>query len=512
MGSTLFVCTLSLLGGFSLPAFGQTTSSSIAGTIADPSGAVIPNAKITIRNEATGQLSSATADAHGGYTITNLPPGTYKVSATASGFQPVTQNNVIVDPNIGRQVNFTLHPGSASTTITVQANANVLQTQSASVGQLVTRQQVKSIALNGRNPIYLSQLEPGVTRNAPLTSFNFTPDFSGPQISGARNDSIAVTLDGAPMIRTRGNGTTTGVADVDTVSQMQILSTTYPAEYGGTDGGVLAQIPRFGTQDFHGSAYEYLRNSFFDANTWIRKQSTDPTTADHPTPFRFNQFGWVFSGPVAIPHAWQSYRNKLFFLVAQEYLRYRQTPTQTGVVPTTLMRTGNFSELLGPNIFSAPTQIVNPYTGAAYPDNVITTGLSPNGLALLNAFPAPNQTAAAYTGRIRRRIRKTSARTPSLSTICPRRSSSSASLSCTTPTTRTIPFPVTSIARRRSGTGRTKSASCITRGRSIPPPSTTSRSPVPRTTSPSATTNPAGFTIARSMASTSPTCSRRHRS
>ncbi|MGA8528225.1 MAG: carboxypeptidase regulatory-like domain-containing protein, partial [Acidobacteriaceae bacterium] len=382
--------------GFINPLFAQTTSSSIAGTVADPSGAVIPNAKITIRNQATGQLSSATADAHGGYTITDIPPSTYNVSASAPGFQPLTQNNVIVDPNIGRQVNFTLHPGNASTTITVQANANVLQTQSASVGQLVTNQQVKSIALNGRNPIYLSQLEPGVTRNAPLTSFNFTPDFSGPQISGARNDSIAVTLDGAPMIRTRGNGTTTGVADVDTVSQMQILSTTYPAEYGGTSGGILAQVPRFGTQDFHGSAYEYLRNSFFDANTWIRKQSTDPTTAEHPTPFRFNQFGWVLDGPVAIPHVWQDYRNKLFFLAAQEYLRYRQTPTQTGVVPTALMRTGNFSELLGPNIFSAPIHIVNPSTGTPYPNNVITTGLSPNGLALLNAFPAPNQTGAAY--------------------------------------------------------------------------------------------------------------------
>ncbi|HEY1809832.1 MAG TPA: carboxypeptidase regulatory-like domain-containing protein [Acidobacteriaceae bacterium] len=393
----LLLCAACLFGGLTGAVFAQTTSSSIAGTVVDPSGAVIPNAKITASNDATGQLSTATADAHGGYTITNIPPGTYKVSASVSGFQPVTQDNVIVDPNIGRQVNFTMHPGSASTTITVQANANVLQTQSASVGQLVTRDQVKSIALNGRNPIYLSQLEPGVTRNAPMTSFNFTPDFSGPQISGARNDSIAVTLDGAPMIRTRGNGTTTGVADVDTVSQMQILSTTYPAEYGGTSGGILAQVPRFGTHDFHGSAYEYLRNSFFNANTWIRKQSTDPTTADHPIPFRFNQFGWLFSGPVAIPHVWQGYGNKLFFLAGQEYLRYRQSPTQTGVVPTMLMRKGNFSELLSPGLFtSTPIQIVNPYTGAPYRDNVITTGLSPNGLALLNAYPAPNQNQPAY--------------------------------------------------------------------------------------------------------------------
>jgi hypothetical protein len=387
---------VAVLGLFACPAFAQNTSSSISGTVVDASGAVIPNASISVHNNATGQTLSATSDARGAYTITNIQPGSYTVTATATGFQPLTQNNVVVDANIGRQLDFTLKAGNNTTTVTVQADANALQTESAVVGQLVTTEQVKSIALNGRNPIYLSQLEPGVTRNAPLTSFNFTPDFGGPQISGARNDEIAVTLDGAPMIRTRGNGTTTGVADVDSISQMQILSTTYPAEYGGTSGGILAQVPRTGTHDFHGSAYEYLRNSFFDANTWVRNQSTDPETAGHPTPFRYNQFGWNVSGPVAIPHVFEKTREKLFFLVGQEYLRYRQSPTQTGIVPTTLMRTGNFSELLSTNIFSSPVQLVDPTTGANYPNNVITTGLSANGLALLNAFPAPNQSQPSY--------------------------------------------------------------------------------------------------------------------
>jgi hypothetical protein len=378
------------------PAFSQNVTSSVSGTVYDPSGAVIPNAKIEIHNDATGQQFSATTDGRGGYTVTNIQPGSYTVSVTATGFQAETQSHVAVDASIGRQVNFSLTTGSSSTTITVEADANVLQTESASIGQLVTSDQVKSIALNGRNPIYLSQLEPGVTRNSPLTSFNFTPDFSGPQISGARNDEIMVTLDGAPMIRTRGNGTTTGVADVDSVSQMQILSTTYPAQYGGTSGGVLAQVPRTGTRDFHGSAYEYLRNSFFNANTWIRKQSSDPLTSGHPSPFRYNQFGWNLNGPLAIPGVWEKERNKLFFLVGQEFLRFRQTPTQTGIVPTALMRQGNFSELLTTNNFSAPVQIVNPATGVAYANNIITGGLSPNGLALLNAYPAANESQPGY--------------------------------------------------------------------------------------------------------------------
>lgn len=388
------ICASLLL--VTMPACAQNITSSISGTVTDSTGAVLPNATISVRSNATGQLLSTKSSQRGAFTVTNIQPGSYTVTAEADGFQVETLSNVIVDPNIGREVDFSLKPGSSTTTVTVEANANALQTESAVVGQLVTDEQVKSIQLNGRNPIYLSQLEPGVTRNAPLTSFNFTPDFSGPQIGGARNDEIAVTLDGAPMIRTRGNGTTTGVSDTDTVAQMQILSTTYQAEYGGTSGGILAQVPRTGTRDFHGSAYEYLRNSFFDANTWIRKQSLDPQTSGHPTPFRFNQFGWNLAGPVAIPHVWDGLRNKLFFLVAQEYLRYRQTPTKTGIVPTTLMRQGNFSELLGSNIFSSPVQIVNPATGVPYPNNVITTGLSPNGLALLNAFPAPDQNQPAY--------------------------------------------------------------------------------------------------------------------
>lgn len=391
LGTTLFTLSGST-------AFAQVNvSSSISGTVTDNTGAVLPNAKITARNQGTGQELTATSDPRGSYTITNVVPGSYDITAQAQGFESKSSTNTQVDPNIGRQVNFSLQLGNTNTTVTVEANANVLQTESASVGQLVTQEQVQSIELNGRNPEYLSQLEPGVTRNAPLTSFNFAPDFGGPQISGARNDEIAITFDSAPMIRTRGNGTTTGVADVDTIAQMQILSTTYPAQYGGTSGGVLVQVPRTGTRNFHGSAYEYLRNSFFNANTWVRKQSSDPTISQHPGAFRFNQFGWNLNGPIAIPGKWEGLRNKLFFLVGQEYLRYRQTPTQTGTVPTTLMRQGNFSELLGSNIFyKAGTVINNPATGQPYPGNVITSGLSANGLALLNAYPTPNANGANY--------------------------------------------------------------------------------------------------------------------
>jgi len=379
-------------------ASGQSDTSSLSGTITDSSGAVLPGAKITVHDDGTGKEYSTTTGGAGTYTVTNLAPGTYTVKVEAKGFQAEAQQGTHVDPSIGRKLDFALSPGSDSTTVTVQADANVLQTESASVGQLVTSEQVKSIQLNGRNPIYLSQLEPGVARNAPMASFNFAPDFSGPVVNGARGNETLLTLDGSPMIRTRGNGTQIGVADVDTISQVQILTTSYPAEYGGTSGGLIRMVPRSGTSDFHGSVYEYLRNSFLNANTWQRNQSDQAALSEHPSPFRFNQFGWSLNGPVVIPHVFNLSRQKLFFLVGQEYLRYRQNATQTGKVPTTLMRQGNFSELLQSNIFyQNKVQLVNPTTGADYANNVIPTGsLSANGIALLNAYPTPNAVNSGY--------------------------------------------------------------------------------------------------------------------
>lgn len=246
--------------------YGQADTSSASGTVTDSSGALVPNAKVVIHNEATGADRTATTNAGGTYTVPNLAPGSYTVRVEASGFQTAVRSGNHLDPNIGSRIDVTLQAGSTNTTVTVQADANVLQTESAAAGQLVTSDQVKTIQLNGRNPLYLSQLEPGVTRNAAISSFNFAPDFSGPTINGARGDESMLTLDGAPMIRTRSNSTQVGVADVDSTSQVQILTTGYPAEYGGTSGGMIRMVPKSGGSTFHGSAYEFLRNSFFNAN------------------------------------------------------------------------------------------------------------------------------------------------------------------------------------------------------------------------------------------------------
>ncbi len=392
----LVLLTLAVL--FAGRAWGQSDSSSLSGSITDSSGAVVPNAKITIRNNATGSERVLTTKDDGNFTQPDVTPGDYTVRVESKGFQSVTLNQVHVDPSIGRHVDITLKIGESSSTVTVEAAANAVQTESAVVGQLVTQEQVKSIQLNGRNPLYLSQLEPGVVRNASMASFAFGLD-NGLNIGGARSQESLITIDGAPAVRTRSNGTSVGVADVDSTSQVQILTSSYQAEYGRTSGGQVRIVPKSGTSQFHGSAFEFFRNTALNANTWQRKLPSNPiATRSKPPGFRYNQFGWNLNGPVFVPRVFNKDRSKLFFLLGQEYVRYNNDDTVFRRVPTALMRNGNFSELLSPNIFySGTNQIVNPTTLAPYAGNVIpSTDLSANGLALLRAFPDPNAAGATY--------------------------------------------------------------------------------------------------------------------
>ncbi len=376
----------------------QSDNSSLSGGVMDPSGAIIPGAKITIHNDATGSESVVTTGVSGNFTFPNVQTGNYTVRVEAAGFSSVTLNDVRVDPSIGRRVDINMKPGETSSVVTVEAGANGVQTESAVVGQLVTQEQVKSIQLNGRNPLYLSQLEPGVVRNASMASFAFGLD-NGLNIGGARSQDSLITIDGAPAVRTRSNGTSVGVADVDSTSQVQILTNSYQAEYGRSSGGQVRIVPKSGTSSFHGTAFEYFRNTILNANTWQRKLPTNAISIQSKPPgFRYNQFGWNLNGPVYIPRIFNTSRNKLFFLAGQEYVRYNNDDTVFRRVPTQLMRTGNFSELLAPNIFySGSNKIVSPTTGATYANNVIpASDLSANGLALLNAFPAPNAAGANY--------------------------------------------------------------------------------------------------------------------
>jgi hypothetical protein len=369
-------------------AFAQSDLGSITGFVKDPSGSVVPNAKVTVRNQ-TGLERQATTNEAGYYTITNIPPGTYRVSVVAAGFKKFDSNENKLDPSATLSVDASLTVGAATETVEVTAQAANLQTESSSRQSDVTRQQIDALELNGRNPIFMASLVPGA-RGGNLAGLNFNFTQGPSNFNGSRNWENLITYDGAPATRTRANGTSLGAADVDSTEEIQVLTANYAPEYGRTSGAQIRIITRSGTSVFHGSAYEYFRNDALNANTWQR--NLNASTAFVP-PFHYNQFGYNIGGPFYVPNKFNADKSKFFWYWAQEWVRYRFTDTATWTVPSALMRQGNFSELLSPsNYFYGKTvAIKDPTNGSPFPGNIIPAGqISPSGLGILKAYPFPN--------------------------------------------------------------------------------------------------------------------------
>src|SRR5471030_1997809 len=391
MSRALVICAL-----FSTIATAQSDFGSIGGFAKDPSGAVVPKAKVVVTNEATGEEHRVNTNDSGYYTVPNLAPGVYGMTAEAAGFKKFESIHNTLNGNSALSLDAAFTVGSPTETVEVVGTAEVLQTDSGAVQGEITGTQIQSQELNGRNPLYMAQLLPGVRGGGTMGDFNFAVGGGEPfQINGARTQDTIVTFDGAPSLRTRANGAVIGVADVDAVQEVQVMTADYSAEYGRAAGGQIRIISKSGTRDFHGSLYEYFRNSDLNANTWTRNLSSLTTNA---TPFRYNNDSGTIGGPAWIPKMSSRWRDKLFFFVAEDWIRYRLVDTQTQAVPTALMRSGNFSELLAPNPwYKAGTVVFDPSTcpsvGAAsctpFPNNVIPTSqLSHNGVGILSAYPA----------------------------------------------------------------------------------------------------------------------------
>jgi hypothetical protein len=368
--------------------FAQSDNSTISGVVRDPAGAAVPGAKVTVRNESTSFERVLSTNESGFYTATNIPPGYYTITVEASGFKTFSRTRNKLEAGIPLGINVDLTVGQLTEVVNVEASVAQLNTESATVGKTVEQAQIENLSLNGRNPLFLAQLKPGV-RGGALNGFSFGLTSGGFAINGGRSQDSLITFDGAVGIRTRANGTSIGTADLDTVQEVQILTANYSAEYGRSAAGQVRIVTKSGGKDFHGTAYEYFRNSALDANTWSRNLS--PAT-NFVAPFKFNQFGYNVNGPVTLGKFFNPNREKLFFLWSQEWVRFRQEQTSFQRVPSPLMRQGNFSELLGPNIFYATPRTINdPATGQPFPGNIVPPArLSPNGIAFLRTYPQPN--------------------------------------------------------------------------------------------------------------------------
>ncbi|MFZ0639120.1 MAG: TonB-dependent receptor [Candidatus Acidiferrales bacterium] len=345
-----------LLGVSTLPAFGQIDRGAIAGRVLDASGAIVPNATVTITNKATGIVVTTPVDAAGEYQVLTLIPGIYSVKASADGFDSVLRDDIILHVQDHLSVNFALKVGSVKTEIVVTGGESMLQTQTADVGSVVNEQRINDLPLNGRRYADLALLEPGVDKD--YSAANPAPDrFSVDGNSELQNDFLLNGVDNNSFSENLQELSVQVVQPPpDALQEFRIQTRTYSAEFGNSAGAVVNATIKSGTNGFHGDLYEFLRNKVLDANTWINNVTGIPRGG-----FSQNQFGGTLGGPIV--------KDKLFFFGDLERFTSREGTTVESTVPTPLMTQGNFTEL--PYALSNP---LVPGQSGCYAGNIIQTG------------------------------------------------------------------------------------------------------------------------------------------
>ena len=365
-------------------AYSQVDQGTITGIVQDSTGAVVPGANITLTDKDTGLVLKSKADSNGIYTFSPIKIGNYTVSASSQGFQTTTQENVHLDVQQRLSVNLTLKPGSVSETVTVTTAPPLMQTQESSVGQVMSAQTINNVPLNGRNWVYITQLSTGV--DPPEGSRGQGKgDFNANGQRAEQNNFILDGVDNNTNVVDFVNGASYVVQPPpDALAEFKVQTSDYSAEFGHSAGAVVNASIKAGTNRIHGDLWEYFRNNDLDARDF--ESQTVPT-------YHENQFGATLGFPVL--------KNKVFFFGDVQANRIIFGNPQTETVPTALMRTGNFSELLNTSLTGAsnPTVLYEPNSGGGAA-NVMSCNGQENVLCsnqidtvaqkILNLYPMPN--------------------------------------------------------------------------------------------------------------------------
>jgi Carboxypeptidase regulatory-like domain/TonB dependent receptor len=406
-------------------AIAQVDTGSVLGAVKDTSGAIVPGAKVVLANEGTGLTEVTSSGSAGEYTFSPVKIGHYSVTAEFKGFQRVQHTNVIVEVQQRVVVDFVLPPGQMTQTVTVTGEPPALQTQDASVGQVITQHAINDLPLNGRNFTFLAQLSAGVTQGQQDTrGLGASGSFSANGERPAQNNYLLDGIDNNTNLVDFLNGTAFAVRPpIDALAEFKVQTNDYSAELGRSAGAVLNATIKSGTNQFHGSAWEFLRNDKLDAANFFENAGGIPKGE-----YRQNQFGASIGGPIR--------RDKTFFFGDYEGTRIRQAIPYISTVPTELERsTGftNLSELLNQGstrmdvlgrtyalgqVFDPSTTravtcgVPDTVTGISVPCSGMPAGsqvgfvrepfagnmipanrLDPNAIKLLNLYPAPNSPA-----------------------------------------------------------------------------------------------------------------------
>jgi hypothetical protein len=360
-----------LLGGTCLSAIAQSTNATLVGVVHDSQGAVVPNASVTATDAATGQSRQTTSTADGNYSITNLSIGNYKITATATSFKTLIIPSITLHVNQVGSLDLTLDVGNVSQEVVVATTLPLLNTESSSVGQVIDQQSIESQPLNGRSFWQLVALVPGAS---------YTPGGEGTVTGGSSLRSSVVNvqingtgfiwngwlMDGADITEYEQGGTNVQ-PNVDALSEFKVFTANMPAEYGHTPD-VVSVTMKSGTNAFHGTAYEFIRNDVIDAHNYFATTSKNI--------LKRNQFGGTIGGPIV--------KDKVFFFADMEASRQSQGIVFADIVPSLAMRTGDFS--------ADATKIKDPLTGKQFPGNIIPQNrISPQASFFLPFLPTPSQ-------------------------------------------------------------------------------------------------------------------------
>jgi carboxypeptidase family protein len=332
-----------------LAANAQTTSGSMTGSVTDPNQAVVTGATVSLTNEAKSLTLTATTDKEGRFVFPQVSPGTYKLTIDADGFKKLERTGLLLVANDRLTLgDLKLEVGQANETVTVTADATLVQAQSAERSYAVQGEVVRNIAVNGRNFAALASISQGLVTT---TNMGTADDITNISANGLRTSANNLQIDGVATVDTGNNGQLVQVT-LDAIAEFKVLTSNYQAEYGRSAGAQISAVTRSGTKDFHGSFYLFRRHDGMNANTWINNHTPSTDEAGDPRDFtpkpKLDQrdIGYTIGGPIWIPKVFNKNKNKLFFFFSQEY-QHRLTPPDgpTRVtVPTALERQGDFSQ------------------------------------------------------------------------------------------------------------------------------------------------------------------------
>ena len=385
-----------------LTAVAQTTSGSITGNVQDPNGAAVANATVVLTDAARGFSQTATTDVEGRFVFPTLAPSTYKLSIEASGFKKSERTGILLVANDKLTLGeLKLDVGQANETVTVTAEATLVQSESAERSYAVQGEVVRNVAVNGRGFVNLASIATGVVFNNNNGNSEAITNVSA---NGLRTSANNLQLDGVSIVDTGNNGTLIAV-NLDAIAEFKVLTSNYQAEFGRSAGAQISAVTRSGTRDFHGSFYAFRRHDGMNANTWINNRNSTPTAPVNKPRLDQRDIGYTIGGPVYIPGKFNKEKDKFFFFYNQEHQK-RFTPPGAPVnvrVPTALERAGDFSQTtdntgaLYPYIrdytLNLPCSAANQagcFKGDGVLGRIPANRLYGLGLNILKIYPLPN--------------------------------------------------------------------------------------------------------------------------